>query len=288
MQRFLVYQSLWAMERRRPDGLEWTLDEKLAMIRDAGFDGCGVRFADLDYARTVTRFLRANGMTWQAQCYPRTVDELRPILEHVRELGADHLNLQPDVRPYTLDECVPYVEGWRRLADDAGVTMQIETHRDRMTTDLLFTLHLLDRFPDLRLTADLSHYLVGREFAWPVSEENHALIHRILDNSWGFHGRVASREQVQVPITFPHHRDWVELFMGWWEYGFRSWRRRAAPDATLTFLCELGPAPYAITGRDGYDLSDRWDEARQMMAMMRALWARIEAEEPAGTGRAAA
>ena len=288
MQRFLVYQSLWAMERRRPDGLEWTLDEKLAMIRDAGFDGCGVRFADLDYARTVTRFLRANGMTWQAQCYPRTVDELRPILEHVRELGADHLNLQPDVRPYTLDECVPYVEGWRRLADDAGVTMQIETHRDRMTTDLLFTLHLLDWFPDLRLTADLSHYLVGREFAWPVSEENHALIHRILDNSWGFHGRVASREQVQVPITFPHHRDWVELFMGWWEYGFRSWRRRAAPDATLTFLCELGPAPYAITGRDGYDLSDRWDEARQMMAMVRALWARIEAEEPAGTGPAAA
>jgi hypothetical protein len=288
MQRFLVYQSLWAMERRRPDGLEWTLDEKLAMIRDAGFDGCGVRFADLDYARTVTRFLRANGMSWQAQCYPRTVDDLRPILGHVGELGADHLNLQPDVRPYTLDECVPYLDGWRRLADDAGVTMQIETHRDRMTTDLLFTLHLLDRFPDLRLTADLSHYLVGREFAWPVSDENHALIHRILDNSWGFHGRVASREQVQVPIAFPQHRDWVELFMGWWEYGFRSWRRRAAPDATLTFLCELGPAPYAMTGRDGYDLSDRWDESLQMMAMVRALWARIEAEEPAGTGRVAA
>ena len=37
MQRFLVYQSLWAMERRRPDGHEWSLDEKLEMIRDAGF-----------------------------------------------------------------------------------------------------------------------------------------------------------------------------------------------------------------------------------------------------------
>jgi hypothetical protein len=288
MQRFLVYQSLWAMERRRPDGHEWSLDEKLAMIRDAGFDGCGVRFADLDFARTVTAFLRAHGMSWQAQCYPRTVDELRPILAHVRELGADHLNLQPDVRPYTLEECVPYIEGWRRLADEAGVTMQIETHRDRMTTDLLFTLHLLDRFPDLRLTADLSHYLVGREFAWPVSDENHALMHRILDASWGFHGRVASREQVQVPITFAHHRDWVDLFMGWWEYGFRSWRRRAGPDATLTFLCELGPTPYAITGRDGYDLSDRWEESKQMMAMARALWAKVEAEEPAGSVRAAA
>jgi len=50
-----------------------------------------------------------------------------------------------------------------------------------MTTDLFFTLQLLDCFPELRLTADLSHYLVGREFAWPVDDTNHALIHRILD-----------------------------------------------------------------------------------------------------------
>ena len=32
MQRLLVYQSMWAMERRRPDGAEWSLDEKLALI----------------------------------------------------------------------------------------------------------------------------------------------------------------------------------------------------------------------------------------------------------------
>ena len=36
-QKLLVYQSLWAMERRRPDGQEWSLSEKLSMIRDAGF-----------------------------------------------------------------------------------------------------------------------------------------------------------------------------------------------------------------------------------------------------------
>ncbi len=73
-------------------------------------------------------------------------------------------------------------------------------------------------------------------------------MHRILDNGWGFHGRVASREQVQIQISFPHHKDWVDLFMGWWEYGIRSWRERAPKDATLTFLCELGPKEYAMTG----------------------------------------
>jgi hypothetical protein len=54
MQKLLVYQSLWAMERRRPDGLEWSLDEKLAMIRDAGFDGAGVRFIDPAFATEAT------------------------------------------------------------------------------------------------------------------------------------------------------------------------------------------------------------------------------------------
>ncbi len=285
MQQLRVYQSLWAMERRRPDGHEWTLEQKLAMIRDAGFDGAGVRFFDRDYAREVTTFLREHGMSWQAQCYPRSVDELRPIIEHVQEFGADHINLQADVRPYTLDECVPYIEGWRRLADDAGIALHIETHRDRMTTDLFFTLQLLDRFPDLRLTADLSHYVVGREFAWPISDENHALMHRIIDNAWGFHGRVASREQIQLQLAFPQHQKWLQLFMQWWEYGFRSWRRRAPPDGVLTFLCELGPPEYAMTGADGYELSDRWQEAGCMKDCVRTLW---QACAGAGTGKVAA
>jgi hypothetical protein len=284
MQKLLVYQSLWAMERRRPDGLEWSLDEKLCMIREAGFDGAGVRFFDFAYATEVTRFLRAHGLTWQAQCYPKAVDDLKPILAHVRELGADHINLQPDVRPYRLEACIPFIEGWRRLAREAGIALHIETHRDRMTTDLIFTHHLLDCFPDLRLTGDLSHYVVGREFAWPISDENHALMRRILDHCWGFHGRVASREQIQVQISFPHHKDWLDLFMGWWEYGFRSWRRRAPKDATLTFLCELGPREYAMTGADGYELSDRWQEAKLLKDMVRDLWTRLEAED----GKAAA
>ena len=279
MQRLLVYQSLWAMERRRPDGLEWSLDEKLDMIHAAGFDGAGVRFFDRDFVRPVARKLGAWGLSWQAQCYPQSVEDLAPVLANVAEFGADHLNLQADVRPHTIAECVPYIEGWRRMAEDAAVALHFETHRDRMTTDLFFTLRLLDRFPDLRLTGDLSHYVVGREFAWPISEENHRLMRRVIDNCWGFHGRVASREQVQVQISFPHHRDWLELFMGWWEYGFRSWRRRAPADATLTFLCELGPKEYAMTGRDGYELSDRWEEAQLLMRMVRELWARLERED---------
>ncbi|WOH80437.1 hypothetical protein RX327_32355 [Bradyrhizobium sp. BEA-2-5] len=162
------------------------------------------------------------------------------------------------------------------------MAVHVETHGDRMTTDLFFILQLLDRFPDLRLTADLSHFFGGREFAWPVDDVNHALIHRILDNAWGVLGRIASREQVQISLGFPRHQGWMELFTSSWAYSIPSWRRRAGPDAILTFLCKLGPPSYAITGSDGRELFDRWREALVMKDMIRALWNQI-ADEP-GSG----
>jgi hypothetical protein len=278
-QQLRILQSLWAMERRRADEAELPLQTQLTMIHDAGFDGAGVRFIDAAFATEVTDFLRWHGMICQAQCYPTSVDDLKPVLELVARCGADHVNLQPDVRPRRIEDCIPLLDGWRRLAEQAGIAVHVETHRDRMTTDLFFTLQLLDCFPDLRLTADVSHYLVGREFAWPVDEINHAMIHRILDHSWGIHGRIASREQVQISLGFPQHHGWVDLFMGWWEYAIRSWRKRAGPDAVLTFLCELGPPPYAITGPDGAELSDRWQDALRMKDMIRALWQRIAEED---------
>ncbi len=45
------------------------------MIRDAGYDGAGVRFIDPAFATEVTSLLRDHGMIWQAQCYPTNVDD---------------------------------------------------------------------------------------------------------------------------------------------------------------------------------------------------------------------
>ncbi|SCB07042.1 sugar phosphate isomerase/epimerase family protein [Rhizobium multihospitium] len=274
MQNLLIFQSLWSMERRSARHPELSLEKSIDKIAAAGFDGISAHWSDRNVVSRIAGLLKQHGLQAEGQCFPKTIDDLKPVLEIAAEHSVHHICLQPDVRPRRLEDCIPLLEGWQRLAEEAGIDVWIETHRDRMTTDLFFTLDLLDRLPDLRLLGDISHFLVGREFAWPVSDENHALIHRILDSSWAFHGRVASREQVQIEISFPHHRPWVDLFLGWWEYGFKSWRKRADKDATLAFTCELGPKPYAITGRDGEDTTDRWEESLLMKQEIRDLWAR--------------
>lgn len=272
MQKLLFLQSLWAMERRQTDGQERTLEQNVAMIADARFDGVSAQYVDADFVRRLTNLLRPHVMVAEGQCFPQTLDDLKPVLEIATRFGCHHIDIQPDVRPRRIEDCLPLLEGWRRLAEQVAFPVYIETHRDRMTTDLHFTLDLLDRMPDLKLVADLSHFLVGREFAWPVPEEAHAQIRRVLDNAEALHGRVASREQVQVEISFPQHQMWVGLFLDWWEYAMRSWRRRSADDATLAFVCELGPQPYAISGADGNDLADRWQDSLLLRELVQARW----------------
>ena len=183
------------------------------------------------------------------------------------------VNIIGQVTPTSVESMTPVIRTWIAMAEAERVPILFETHRNCITNDLFTTLQLLDAIPELMLCADLSHYLIDREFWYPVSEENHALIRRVLHRSNAFQGRVASREQIQVQISFPQHQKWFDLFAGWWEEGIRHWRQRSGPGAVLNFCCELGPKEYAITGADGYELSDRWEEALMIRKRVETIWA---------------
>ena len=274
MQKLLVLQSLWTFESlRHPLPQATSLSAQLALVAASGFDGIGTLWLDRRSAAQAARPAKALGLAVEGLALPRSVDDLKPALEWGVEFGLHHLNIQPDIRPGTTAECLAVLEGWQRLAEQVDFPIFIETHRGRMTNDLLFTLALLDACPDIRLTADLSHYVVGNEVVLPPSPEMEARFRQIMDRAHAYHGRVASAEQVQLDIGFASSARWVEQFRQWWAYGFAGWRERAPADAELTFLCELGAAPYAVSGPDGRDIGDRWADSLTLMAMARAIWA---------------
>jgi sugar phosphate isomerase/epimerase len=274
-----VFQALWAMQKLPRGETEWTVPEKVAQIIEGGFDGIEIAWSPSHPTEEAVQAANEAGLRFGVTVFPTGVEgQMEGLMERFLSMESPpaYVNIQPNRKVFTVAEGAPYLREWAAIATDAGFRTVIETHRDRMTTDLRFTLQLMDAVPELRMNGDLSHFVVGQEFAWPVSDEDHALIRRVLERADMFHGRVASREQVQIPITWEHHRPWVDLFLGWWEEGFRLWRARSGQDDELVFVCELGPPWYSLTGADGQELSDRWEEARILKGHVREIWSRLE------------
>jgi hypothetical protein len=287
MQRLEIYQSLWAMELRSPHVPERTPEESFAMMVDAGFDGVCLdpSAAEIPEMRKFGHLYKEYGLGCMVNAFPNHEDDMQPLLAFAKDFDACMVNVISGVMPIRPEDAVSTVHRWIGEADDIGMPLLFETHRDGLLNDMYFTLQLMDLVPEMRLCADLSHFVVDRELRAPVPERDQAYIESILDRSDCFQGRIATREQVQVPIDFPQHQQWVDIFKGWWKYGMRQWREHNADDATLVFLCELGPPPYAITDGDQKELSDRWQESLQIRDWVMEIWGELD-EEAAVTGRA--
>jgi hypothetical protein len=268
------------MELRNPKVPERSMDEAFAMIAAAGFDGACIdpSVDEIPQCRKFEHLFAVHELKVMVNAFPRTADDLVPIIDYAVELGSSVVNVISGVMPIRPEEAVADVRRWIGEAADRNMPLLFETHRDGLLNDLYFTLQLMDLVPEMRLCADLSHFVVDREMRAPITERDQAYISAILKRSDCFQGRVANREQVQVQIDFPQHQQWVAIFKAWWKEGLREWRRRNHDDATLAFLCELGPPPYAITDAQQNELSDRWQESLTIRDWVRRIWSELEKE----------
>ncbi len=276
MRRLQVFQSLWSMQPHDATGEMLPLDRVAGVVADAGYAGLAIDFgaSDVATAHAVRPHLEREGLTPLIVAFPKSVESLRDTLKMAQDFGSPYVNVVGQVFPLTVEGAIPVIRRWIEMSDEIGMPVHFETHRNCITNDLFATLSLLDAIPEMRLAADLSHYIVDREFKLPLAKWERDLLSRCLARSDSFQGRVASRQQIQLQIDFPQHAKWLELFQGFWKEGLSDWRARNA-SGDVVFLCELGPPEYAMTGADGRELSDRWAEALKIKDIAETIWSEL-------------
>ncbi|HEX8235946.1 MAG TPA: sugar phosphate isomerase/epimerase [Abditibacteriaceae bacterium] len=269
--RLRIGHTLWSLIGLPMNGAtEWTLDEKFARVREAGFEIVECWLTDENEAETKAALERHNlGLVLGHR--PYKVEDVRATVERAVRLGADFVFAQPATTYTPLEEIVQLVNEGRKIANDSGMAFFVETHRNNFTENIVQTLQLIERVPDIRFTADLSHFVVVGEFYGWEGEGAAEKMLPILERTSHMHGRISNGEQVQVDVG-DGSGDTAQFFVRLWTIAMRHWLKEAQAGDVFQFSSELGPPRYAITTPDGKEFSDRWQQSLVMKQLAEQAW----------------
>lgn len=167
------------------------------------------------------------------------MESFRSQLALARELGATRAAVHTAADSATPKEAVAYFSEAKARADDVGLDACFETHRSRPMNDPWRTAHLLEALPDLRLTSDLSHWMVIVD---RIPNDIMDLFDEASRRAGHLHARVGHEKGPQVPD--PRDPIWaqhVELHRRWWTISVEAAAERGE---VLTVSPEFGPPPY--------------------------------------------
>ena len=270
-----VGHSLWSLIKLPMncdfDGAaEWTMDEKFARVKAAGFDHVECWF-DGSNDDAIAQALRRHDLRLVTGHRPFSVADSHTTIELASRLGADFVFAQPASASTPIDEVVEIVREGRKIAADLGLSYCVEVHRGTFTETISQTLQLIERVPEVRFTADLSHFVVVGEFYGWEDEGAVEKMRPILERTSHAHGRISNGEQVQVDVG-DGTNDTAQFFVRLWTEMMKNWKQGAGPGDVFPFSSELGPPRYAITLPDGREFSDRWQQSLVMKKLAEQAW----------------
>jgi sugar phosphate isomerase/epimerase len=273
--RLRVQHSFWSLIKLPLnagfDGvMEWTLDEKFARVKAAGFEAVECWLSD-DNEKEITEALKRHELRLVMGHRPFSVDDTRSTVERAARVGADFLFMQPASAYTPLDTVAEIVRAGRQIAADNGLACFVEVHRNNWTETIPQTLQLIERVPEIRFTADLSHFVVVGEFYGWKEEGALEKMLPILERTSHAHARIGNGEQVQVDVG-DGSGETAQFFVRLWAEAMRHWKKSAGPGDVFPFTSELGPPRYAITLPDGREFSDRWEQSLVMKKLAEQAW----------------
>jgi sugar phosphate isomerase/epimerase len=267
-----ILSALWGYE-------DQDLDVMLDRIAEAGFDGVDT-FLDEDPGKRarLLKGLRSRGLCLVGQQYQAAGEDFGAFkrsylrwLETTAEAGPLLINSHTGRDYFSFSENLELVDIAQSLTERTGMTVAHETHRGRFLFAPGVAAGYFEARPAMRITADLSHWVVVSEsflegFPGPLAEA--------IGRADHIHARVGYEQGPQVPD--PRAPEWdyaVKPFLSWWDRIIEH--RHARGEKTTTMTTEFGPVPYMHTiPFTAAPVADLFDVNTSLMETLRARYAR--------------
>jgi sugar phosphate isomerase/epimerase len=238
--KILYVRSIWGMERP-------SLTENLAAIREGGFDAVEMGVpAEAGERAALKSELERSGLAFVAQQWTtgrtpaeharsfeeqyRRAADLSPLFVN-SHTGKDYFSLEQNLEVFSVAD---------RLEKELGMRVLHETHRGRALFSAPSAAALIQALPELRLTADFSHWCCVHE---SLLEDQGEAVRKAIAATWHIHARVGHAEGPQVPHpAAPEWKEALETHLGWWKQIIA--RHQKLGTTQLTICPEFGPLPY--------------------------------------------
>jgi sugar phosphate isomerase/epimerase len=241
-----VFKTLWGWQG------DWS--QCAAQVRQMGGVGVEARMPSDPFAvRSLASALQLEGLayiaivftggdvipnqSWTAQQH---LDRIQLALDNAATLQPRFLNLLAGNDRWPLAQQVEFFGRAQALADAAGVVCSFETHRATSLYSPWLTLELIAQLPQLRFTADISHWVVVSErlLCDPVDE-----LTPFVERVHHVQARVGYDQGPQAPHpAAPEYARELAFHQGVWEAVWASQVQRGYTTTTLTPEC--GPDGY--------------------------------------------
>lgn len=143
--------------------------------------------------------------------------------------GKDH---------YSFDANCKIIEAIENFSTQHQIPIYHEIHRGRFTFHSATTLNYLEKFPNLKLVGDLSHWCVVSESMLLDQTE---ILNEIMPYIQHIHARVGFEQAPQVNHPFaPEWESHLNQFLIWWKQIIETHKT----EKNFSITPEFGPFPY--------------------------------------------
>ena len=168
---------------------------------------------------------------------------------------------------FSFDDNCKIIDAALNFSAKNGIRILHETHRGRFSFHAASLIPYLDRFPQIELVGDFSHFCTVSE---SMLDDQQEIIARIIPHVSHIHARIGYEQGPQV--NDPQAPEWqghLEKFVFWWQQIINTKKR--AGQSLFTISPEFGPVPYMPTAPyTQQPLSNQWDNNVFMKEYLKA------------------